>query len=215
MLQEMWPPWKAGLYDSEVVSLWECYFQTGRLAYDKFSSCFSFHLFNENKNASFKTHIQQLDNLAFDSSSDSSHALIIIDTSIKNNIVTSISHTHIYNRPVMKTLYHVVNVMSTEAELFTIRCGINQATNLNNISKIIIITDSIHMAKKIFDLSFHPYQIHTVVIINKLCTFFSYHQENSIKFWECPSYSNWVLHKAVDKETKSFNAILLFLCKSS
>jgi len=169
---------------------------SGNRVIDKFSSCFSFHLFNKKKNASFKTHIQQLDNLAFDSSSDPSHALIITDTSVKNNIVTSISHTHIYNRPVMKTLHHVVNVMSTEAELFTIRCGINQATNLNNISKIIIITDLIHMAKKIFDLSFHPYQIHAVAIINKLCTFFSCYQENSIKFWECPSYSNWVLHKA-------------------
>ena len=28
------PPWKAGLYGSEVVSLWRCYFQTGRLVYD-------------------------------------------------------------------------------------------------------------------------------------------------------------------------------------
>ena len=35
MLRERWPPWKAGLYDLEVVLPWECYFQTGRLAYDK------------------------------------------------------------------------------------------------------------------------------------------------------------------------------------
>ena len=34
MLQERWPPWKAGLYDLEVVSPWECYFQTGGLVYD-------------------------------------------------------------------------------------------------------------------------------------------------------------------------------------
>ena len=26
-----------------------------------------------------------------------------------------------------------------------------------------------------------------------------------IEFWECPSCCNWSLHKAVDKETKSFN----------
>ena len=30
-----WPPWKAGLYGSEVVSLWGCYFQTGGLVYDR------------------------------------------------------------------------------------------------------------------------------------------------------------------------------------
>jgi len=45
--------------------------------------------------------------------------------------------------------------MSTEAKLFVIKCGINQATNHNNISKIIIVTDSIHAARKIFDPSSH------------------------------------------------------------
>jgi len=77
-----------------------------------------------------------------------SYTLIITDASIKNNIATSISHTHIHNKPVTKTLHHVVNVISTEAELFAIRCSINQATKTNDISKIIVITDSIHTAKK-------------------------------------------------------------------
>ena len=35
MLQERWPPWKAGLYDSEMVSLWGRYFQTDGLVYNK------------------------------------------------------------------------------------------------------------------------------------------------------------------------------------
>jgi len=150
----------------------------------------------------------------FDSSSVPLYALIIMDASVKNNITMSISYTHIHNRPIMKTLHHAVNVISTEAEPFTIKCGINQATNLNNILKIIIVTDLIHLAKKIFDPSSYLYQIYAVAILNELCTFFLHHQENSIKFWECPSHSNWVLHKAVDKETKSFNLILLFPCKS-
>jgi len=33
---ERWLPWKAGLYDSEVVPLQGRYFQTGGLAYDKY-----------------------------------------------------------------------------------------------------------------------------------------------------------------------------------
>jgi len=36
-----------------------------------------------------------------------------------------------------------------------------------------------------------------------------------IKFWKCPSYSNWPLHKAVNNETKSFISIPLFSCKLS
>ena len=35
MLQERQLPQKTGLYDLEVISLWECYFRTGGLAYDK------------------------------------------------------------------------------------------------------------------------------------------------------------------------------------
>ena len=138
-----------------------------------------------------------------------------MDTSIKNNITTSISHIHTHNKPVIKTLHYVVDIMSTEAELFAIRCGINQAMKLNNISKIIIITDLIHVAKKIFDPSLHSYQLSASTILSELYTFFSHHQENSIEFWKCPSHSNWVLYKAVDRETKSFNPILLFPSKLS
>ena len=190
-------------------------FSPGHRVIDIFSNHFSFHLFSKHKDDNFKAHIQQLDNLAIESLSIPSHALIIMDASIKDNIATSISHIYIHNRPVTKTLHHAVNIMSTEAELFTIRCGINQATDYNNVSKIIVITDSIHAAKNIFNLSPHPYQVHIASILNELCIFFFHHQENSIKFWECSSHSNWALHKAVDKETKSFNLILLFSCKSS
>jgi len=124
---------------------------------DVFSSHFSFHLFNKQKDDNFKTCIWQLGNLAIESSSISLHALVITDTGVKNNVATSISHIHIHNKPVTKTLNHVANVTSTEAELFAIRYGINQATSLNGVSKIIIVTDSIHAAKKIFDPASNPY----------------------------------------------------------
>ena len=58
-----------------------------------------------------------------------------------------IVHIHIHNNLVIKTLYHDVNIINTEAELFAIKCGINQATQLSNINCIIIITDSLHATK--------------------------------------------------------------------
>ena len=122
-----------------------------------------------------------------ESSSNLSHALVIMDASIKNNIATSISHVHIHNKPLTKTLHHTVNIMSTEVELFTIRCGINQATNSISISKIIVVTDSIHAARKIFNPSSHLLQGHAAIILKELQSFFSHHQENSIEFWECSS----------------------------
>jgi len=92
-----------------------------------------------------------------------------MNASIKNNIATSILYTYISNQPLVKTIHHAAFVTSSEAELFTIRYSINQVSSKENISKIIVITDSIHIAKKIFDTLFHPLQIHAVAILEKLC----------------------------------------------
>jgi len=153
--------------------------------------------------------------MVIESSLSQSIAIIATDASIKNDIVTSISYTHISNQPLIKTLHHATFVTSAEAELFAIRCDINQASTKENISKIIVVTDSIHMAKKIFDPLSYLLQIHAVVILEELCYFFSRKSSNSIEFWKSPSCLNWHLHKAVDHESKSFNPTPIFLCKTS
>ena len=153
--------------------------------------------------------------MVIESSSSPSTAIVVTDASIKNNTATSISHIHTYNHPITKTIHHAIHITSSEAEIFAIRCGINQASNQDGISKIIVITDSIHMAKKIFNPSLHPLQIHSVAILTELCQFFLQHLNNSIKFWECPSCLNWSFHKVVDKETKVFNPVPLFPNKMS
>ena len=89
-------------------------------------------------------------------SSSSSTAIVISDASVKNDIATSISHVYIANQPLIKILHYAVFVVTTEAELFMIRCGINQACFKENISKIVVVTNSIHMAKKIFNTTLHP-----------------------------------------------------------
>ena len=99
-------------------------------------------------------------------SSDPNTALVITDASIKNDIAMSILHIHSANCPLIKTVHHASFVTSSEAELFAIRCGINQVCSLNNVSKIVVVTDSIHMAKKIFDTRSYPFQIHSAVILN-------------------------------------------------
>jgi len=99
----------------------------------------------------------------------------------------------------------VAFVTSTEAELFAMRCSISQAYSKENISKIIVVTDSIHAAKKIFNDKTHPYQIHMTAILSKLWQFLTIGQGNSIRFWKCPSQLKWRLHRSVDKDLKSFN----------
>ena len=158
---------------------------------------------------------RELDEIVLCCSLESQTALVITDASIKNDIATSISHIHSYNRPLVKTVHHASFVTSTEAELFAIRCGINQACDITNVSKIIVVTDSIHAAKKIFDSRSHPYQIHSAAILSELCTFFSSNESNTIEFWECPSKLRWGLHSDIDKDSRSFSSLPSYLTKLS
>ena len=61
-------------------------------------------------------------------------------------------------------IHHAVNITTTETELFAIRYGINQAISIPNIKHINIVIDSLYAAKRIFDSSMHPYQIHSAAI---------------------------------------------------
>jgi len=119
-------------------------FSLGSRIIDIFSDCFSFNVCNKRKDIKFRA--QELNKLTLESSSLSSVALVASDASIKNNVATSIAHIHMANKPLMKTIHHAVNITSTEAKLFAIRCSINQSSCFDNISKIVVITDSIHMA---------------------------------------------------------------------
>ena len=114
--------------------------------------------------------------------SSPSMALVVTDASIKNDIATLISHIHLANYPLIKTVHYTAFVTSMETELFAIRCSINQACIKENMSKIIVVTDSIHVTKKIFNSKLHLYQSHTTAILSKLCCFFNTKQENSIEF---------------------------------
>ena len=164
-------------------------FKPGNRIIDCFSNRFFFHLFRKNLDCLFKSHIQQLDNLAIKSSNTPSNALMVMDASVKNNVASSIAHIHVHNKLIIKMLYHTVNVTSIEAEFFTIRCSINQAMHLQYISKIIVVTNSIHTTRKIFNPSSHPLQKQAALILNDLRVFFNCCHENTIEFWECPSKS--------------------------
>ena len=190
-------------------------FSPGRRIIDYFSNCFSFNLVNKKEKEIHKIHAQELDEMVLSNSSIPNTTLVITDASIKNDIATSISHIHSANCPLIKTVHHVSFVTSSEAKLFAIRCGINQACSLDNVSKIIIITDSIHTARKIFDNDSSPFQIHAAAILKELQKFFIANDANSIEFWECPSKLKWRFHHDADKDSKSFMVTPSYPCKIS
>ena len=129
---------------------------------DIFSSCFSFHWADHRSKETKSTHIWELDKIVFIEPSNPKTIIVVLDTSIKINVIISIVHIHSHSNLIKKTLHHAINITSIEAELFTIKCSINQAIQFSNISCIIIITDLIYIAQWIFDSSIHPYKIQSI-----------------------------------------------------
>ena len=54
--------------------------------------------------------------------------LIVLDASVKNNVGILILHICKGQEIIAKTIYHVMNIIFLEAELFAIRYSINYAT---------------------------------------------------------------------------------------
>ena len=113
---------------------------------------------------------------------DFNSVVVISDTSIRNNVIMSISHIHFHSNDIKKTIHHTINVTLTKAELFAIRYGINQAIQIPEVTYIIIITDAIHLAQCIFDFIIHPYQLQSIAIVKDLRIFFNKHLMNFIDF---------------------------------
>ena len=186
-------------------------FDPGNQLIDSFPDWFSFHPCSSN----IKNHIRNLNNITFRVLSNPSSPIIISDTSIKNHVATSILYIHSHDKSVIKTIHWAVNITTTKAKLFAMQCGINQVVGISNINHIIIIIDSLHTTKRIFDSSLHLYQIHSAMISHKLREFFLKDSNNHIRFWDCPSKQNWPLHSLVDKDSKSFDSQSIFPCKLS
>ena len=104
--------------------------------------------------------------------------------------------------------------MFTEAELFVIRYRINQAIQMQNAAHIVIITDAIPAAKWIFNMSNHPYQLHSIAISSNIRGFFQKNFSNLILFWDCTSHNRWPSYSLVDKKSKHYKIDSILPSKS-
>jgi len=112
---------------------------------DNFSSHFSFYQADHSDNETKATHLCKLNDIVLNTLFCSNSIIVIADTYIKNNVATSIAYIYLHSNLIRKTLHHAISVTSSEAKLFTIRCGINQAIQFHEVSHIIVITNSIHV----------------------------------------------------------------------
>ena len=124
-----------------------------------FSNCFLFNIAECKVNDYKNIHLQKLNDIFIDFLQNSKTVVIISDASTKNNVTMSIAHVYSSQNIVAKTIYHAVNVTSTEVELFAIRYGINQAIQVTDVLYIIVVADAIYLMRYIFNLLTHSYQI--------------------------------------------------------
>ena len=138
---------------------------------DNFSNCFYFYTINHKDKEIKNTHTHKLNKIFENSHLDSKTVVVILDTSIKNSVATSISHVYSNSNILAKTIHYTINITFTEVELFTIRCGINQAVQVQDAICIIIITNTIHSVRRIFDFLSHSYQLQSIAISQDLRVF--------------------------------------------
>jgi len=126
---------------------------------DNFSNCFSFHIVNCKDENIKNAHTCKLNKIFEDFCWDSKTVIIISDVNIKNSVATSILHIYSGSNIQAKTIHYTINITSTKAELFTIRYGINQAVQVQDVTYIIVITNAIHSTRRIFESLPHSYQL--------------------------------------------------------
>ena len=97
---------------------------------DTYSSHISINSTNYSSNESKNSHCKKLNEIILEFPSNLRTIVVISDMSIKNNVISSISHIHSFSNPLKKTIHHIVNITPTETELFTIRYSINQTVQV-------------------------------------------------------------------------------------
>jgi len=96
-------------------------FKSGIHIVDIFPDQFYYHLHFMN----IKKHMKNLDEVMFKAFSNPFSTIVVSDASIKNQVATSISHIHSFDKPIIKTLHRAINITTAKAELFAIRYGIS------------------------------------------------------------------------------------------
>ena len=94
-----------------------------------------------------------------------------------------------------------------------IHLGLIPAMEKENIHNIIVITDSIVIAKKIFESKTDPLQNIFILVTLAINSFFRKDSRNKIQFWFCPSKAKWPKHKLIDDQVKADNCAPIFPSK--
>ena len=89
-------------------------FSLGKRLINSYLNRFFFHTWTCN----IKNHMHILNNTIINAFNNPHFSVVIADTSIRNNVTTSIAYIYSYNRLVTKIVHHIVNITTMEAECY-------------------------------------------------------------------------------------------------
>jgi len=92
---------------------------------DTFSDCFSFNIVECKDTEARTAHLRKLNDIYKLSKNNPNTLFVITNASVKGDITTPVMPSHRKHAIISKTVHHTINVTSTKAELFTIRCSIS------------------------------------------------------------------------------------------
>jgi len=96
-----------------------------------------------------------------------------------------------------------------------IHLGLIPTMEEENVHNIIVITDSIATAKKVFESKTDLLQNMFIPVTSAIDSFFRKDGRNKIQFWFCPSKAKWPKHKLVNDQIKANNYTPIFPSKES
>jgi len=148
-------------------------FSLGSRVVNHFSSRFSFHSPSSSSNEDLYHHIQNLNQVFRSSQTAPYNIAIIADGGIKKSqVATTVAYIWSENSLVQCLQANSINVTSIEAELMATRLGLIPTMEEENVHNIIVITDSIATAKKVFESKTNPLQNMFILVTSAIDSFF-------------------------------------------
>jgi len=106
----------------------------GHRLMDIFPDWIFFHKVHYRNSKNYNFHLCDLNSITLKELLDNKAAIVIYNTSVKsNNVTTSVAHIHLYNNSIRKTVHHAINITSMKVGLVALRCRINQAVHIPSI----------------------------------------------------------------------------------
>jgi len=178
-------------------------FSPGSRIVNYFSSSITFHSLPLASDKDLYKHIQDLNHIFCQSQTNFYSATVITNGGVKkSNVATAVAHIWKDNSVTKQLQIQTMNIISIKAKLIAICISLIPTMENNDTCNIIVLTNSISVANKVFKSYISPAQNIILLLTSRIKSFLKKDKRNAIHFWYCPSKVEWPKYKLVDNKVK-------------